>query len=166
MAHAPISSQNKDMEVSQPAGPPMPKAFYRVANPVMAGLLRSPLHGLLSKSLMLLIYEGRKSRKRYIIPVGYVERDNKLYVFTHSAWYKNFIGGAPVALRLRGELVRGTATVVDDPTIIRGIAQQVIADRGEAMADRMGLLNVANAEDNAPAPQNVYFIEIVLEGAR
>jgi hypothetical protein len=166
MAQAPISSQNTDMEVSQPAGPPMPKAFYHVVNPVMKGLLRSPLHGLLSKSLMLLIYEGRKSRKRYIIPVGYVERDGRLYVFTHSAWYKNFIGGAPVALRLRGELVRGTTTVVDDPQIIRGVAQQVIADRGEAMADRMGLLAVANAGDDAPAPQGIKFMEIVLEGAR
>ncbi len=166
MAQTPVSSQNMDMEVSQPVGPPMPKAFYRVVNPAMTGLLRSPLHGLLSKSLMLLIYEGRKSRKRYIIPVGYVERDNKLYVFTHSAWYKNFIGGAPVALRLRGELVRGTATVVDDLAIIRGVAQQVIAERGEAMADRMGLLAVANAENNTPAPQNVYFIEIVVEGRR
>jgi len=144
----------------------MPKAFYRVVNPTMTGLLRSPLHGLLSKSLMLLIYEGRKSRKRYIIPVGYVERGGKLYVFTHSAWYKNFIGGAPVAMRLRGQLVRGTATVVNDPAIIRGVARQIITERGEAMADRMGLLKVANAENSASIPQDVKFIEIAVEAGR
>lgn len=163
MAQASVSP-NTDMEVSGPKGPPLPKAMYRIVNPVMAGLLRLPLHGLLSKSLMLLIYEGRKSRKRYILPVGYVERNGKLYVFTHSAWYKNFIGGAPVALRLRGELVRGTATVVDDTSVIKGVAQQIIADRGEAMAERMGLLQVANANENAPAPEGVQFIEIELEG--
>lgn len=146
---------------AQPSGPPMPKAFYRVANPAMTALLRLPLHGLLSHSLMLLIYEGRKSRKRYIIPVGYVERDGRVYVFTHSAWYKNFIGGAPVALRLRGELVRGTATVVDDPQVIKGIAQQIIDARGEAMADRMGLVAIAHAEDGVAMPQGVHFIEIV-----
>lgn len=155
MTQTPMSSQ-----AEQPAGPPMPKAFYRVVNPTMTALLRSPLHGLLSKSLMLLIYEGRKSGKRFIIPVGYVRHNDRIYVFTHSAWYKNFIGGAPVAMRLRGELVRGTATVIDDPATIYQVVQQIVADRGDSMTERMGLTSATPTH----APTGVKFIEIVPEG--
>jgi hypothetical protein len=137
----------------------MSKAFYRVANPTMTALLRSPLHGLLSKSLMLLIYEGRKSGKRFIIPVGYVRHNDRIYVFTHSAWYKNFIGGAPMAMRRRGELVRGTATVIDDPAKIYQVVQQIVADRGDTMTERMGLTSATPMH----APAGVKFIEIVPE---
>lgn len=138
--------------------PPLPKQLYVIINPLMAAILRSPLHGLISKSLMLLIYEGRKSGKRYIIPVGYVPQGNRLYVFTHSPWWKNFAQSAPVAMRLQGKLVRGTATRTDDAAIIETVVRQMVADRGEAMAERMGLMS-----DGAVAPRGMVFIEIVLE---
>ncbi len=65
-------------------GPPLPKVAYTLANPVLIFLLRSPLHTLVSRSLMVLIFQGRKSGKRYTIPVGYVERGNHLFVFSHG----------------------------------------------------------------------------------
>src|SRR3712207_923275 len=101
-------------ETTRPSGPPLPKAAYRVVNPTLAAILRSPLHGLVSKSLMLLSFRGRKSGRSFTIPVGYLQRDAKLFVFSHSGWSNNFRGGAPVTMRLRGKNIRGTARVIED----------------------------------------------------
>lgn len=149
------------MEENQ--GPPLPKWAYSILNPAMMALLRSPLHGAVSKSLMILIYQGRKSGKRYMIPVGYLAEGNRLYVFSHSAWAKNFVGGAPVALRLRGKLVHGTARVTEDPAVISLVVQRMIAERGEQMAQRMGFVGTGPDGSTQPqAPKGTTFIEIEL----
>ena len=41
---------------------------YKVANPVMKALLRSPLHGLVSKNIALLHFRGRKSGRDFVTP--------------------------------------------------------------------------------------------------
>lgn len=136
----------------------MPKAVYLVANPLMKAILRSPLHRLLSNSLMVLTFTGRHSRKRYSIPVGYVERRDRLFVFSHSAWSNNFRGGSPVSLRLRGKEIRGTANIIEDRERIAEIVGIMVAKHGEEMARRMRLI-----VDGQDAPRGTTFIEIALE---
>jgi len=141
--------------------PPLPKAAYRVINPIMNMLLRSPLHSVLSNSLMTLTFQGRKSGKRYTIPVGYLQRSNTLYLFTHSSWWKNLQGGVPVTVRLRGQEVAGVAEPVQDTALMLDLVRELNTQRGEAMAKRMGFLG----EDGQPmvAPGTV-FIRIQLDG--
>ncbi len=117
--------------------PPLPRWAYGVVNPMMSFLLRSPLHGLLSGSLMLLVYEGRKSGKRYTVPVGYMQDGSRLLVFSHAGWAKNFVGGYPVALRLRGELRPATASLISDPVTIAEAVRKFVGNQGEQMATRM-----------------------------
>lgn len=148
-------------ETTEPFRPPLPRAAYRVLNPLMAALLRSPLHRLMSGSLMVLSFQGRKSGRRYQIPVGYVQRGDRLFVFSHSAWASNFRAGAPVAVRLRGQTLAGTATLVHERERIAEIAGLMVAHHGEAMARRMGLL-----ADGQVGPRGVRFIEIALEAPR
>ena len=152
-------------QTTEPQGPPMPKALYRIVNPIMSAILRLPLHGLMSNSLMLLIYDGRNSGKRYVLPVGYVQDGDHLYLFTHSGWWKNFVGGAPVAVRLRGKLLRGTAIApVDDPAVIQKVVRHIVADRGESMVERMGLLHYLDPDKaHGATPRSTTFIEIKLE---
>ncbi len=156
------ASNNQATEERQ--GPPMPRWAYKVVNPAMMMILRSPLHRPLSDNLMILIFTGRKSGKRYMIPVGYLQEGQKLFIFSHSDWAKNFIGGAPVALRLRGKLRHGTARVTEDPAKIDTVIGRMIGERGEDMAQRMGFL--ATQPDGvlrAQAPKGTTFIEIELE---
>ncbi len=151
---------------AEPLKPPMPRWAYAVVNPTMKFLLRSPLHGALSGALMILIFDGRKSGRRYEVPVGYLEEGGKLYTFAHAAWGKNFEGGAPVAARLRGELVRGTARVVTEPALTARLIERIASERGEQMAERMGLLG--RGPDGAARPQlprGSRLIELALERA-
>jgi hypothetical protein len=94
-----------------PAQPTPPPAFVQS---MMIGLLKSPLHGLLSKSLLLLRFSGRKSAKRYELPVSYARDGNTILIASRAKWWKNLRGGAPVELRLRGQDVAARADVAED----------------------------------------------------
>ena len=81
-------------------------------NPLIITILRSPLHPMMSKAIMLITFTGRKSGKRYTTPVSYSRQGETVYVFTHGTWWKNLRGGAPVSLRLRGQDRNGFALPV------------------------------------------------------
>jgi deazaflavin-dependent oxidoreductase (nitroreductase family) len=85
-------------------------------NPMMAWLLRSPLHGLISKSFMLVTYTGRKSGRVYTIPVNYVQNGSVLTVtsYRQRTWWRNLRGGAPVSVRLQGRELQATGEVIED----------------------------------------------------
>lgn len=160
------SPASKNAQLSQPADdavkPPIPKWAYTVVNPVMAGILRSPLHRLLSNDLMLLTFRGRKSGKRYATPLGYLQKGNRLYIFSHAGWWRN-LPGQRVVVRLRGKDVQGTATRLEDRRAIAEVVGMLLAKRGEAMARRMGLLDYADPDATGPLPQGTKFFEIALD---
>jgi deazaflavin-dependent oxidoreductase (nitroreductase family) len=85
-------------------------------NPLFAGLLRSPLHPLLSRGLLLLTVTGRRTGKRYSIPVGYQQDDDELVVMVSEArrkqWWRNYQEPGRVSVRLRGRDRAGRAELV------------------------------------------------------
>jgi hypothetical protein len=66
--------------------------LYRMINPVVKGLLRSPMHGLMSNNTMVLSYGGQRSGKQYELPISYARFDGDLYGFTakDGQWWRNF----------------------------------------------------------------------------
>ena len=160
VSHSTSGSQTSDDVVK----PPIPKWMYSFVNPTMAALLRSPLHRILSNALMLLSFQGIKSGKRYTIPVGYMQQGRHLYIFSHAKWWKN-LPGQPVTLRLRGRDVRGTARRLEDRQEIAEVVRMSVAQRGEKMADRMGLMEYADPNRSGPLPQRTKFFEITLDEA-
>ena len=91
-------------------------SFFTRLNPLIAAILRSPLHFLLSFGLMLITVTGRRSGRSYTIPVGYRRVDDGLVVMVSRArskqWWRNYREPSPVALRLRGREVLGRAELV------------------------------------------------------
>jgi hypothetical protein len=101
-----------------------------LANPMMRLFLRSPLHGLVSGSLALITYQGRKSGNEYTIPVQYVQTGEKMYILPGGAeqktWWRNLRGGAPVHLVLRGQNVKGVGQVLQGETDKVAIAEALV----------------------------------------
>jgi deazaflavin-dependent oxidoreductase (nitroreductase family) len=93
-------------------------------NKAMKFVLRSPVHGMVSKTVLLITFTGRKSGKTYTTPVSYSQFDDQVYIFTHAAWWKNLRSGAPVTLRIRGRELQGLAEPVaeDKGAIAAGLA--------------------------------------------
>ncbi len=62
------------LQGNNPDRPTPPPAWL---NKMMMWMLRSPFHGIVSKNIMLITVTGRKSGKKYTLPVSYV-RDGDL----------------------------------------------------------------------------------------
>lgn len=83
-------------------------------NPIVALLLRSPLHPLMSGTTLLLTLTGRKSGKHYTLPISYAQAGATLTLITNRkhGWWKNLQTGAQVTARVRGQDLHGQAQVV------------------------------------------------------
>jgi hypothetical protein len=96
----------------------MRKRLQRLGNLFVIGLLRSLVHRLLSGSLLLIRYRGRRSCRRFTIPVMYAEREGTLTILVghpeRKTWWRNLRNGAEVVVRLRGDRLRGQAVVAND----------------------------------------------------
>ena len=108
----------------------VPELFFIVINPVMRLLLRSPFHSLMSKSLMLITFTGRKSKRLFTTPVRYVRVGDSVRCYTNSEtlWWRNLQGGAEVTLRIEGEEKRYRAEAIhDEPAKIREALQHYLS---------------------------------------
>jgi deazaflavin-dependent oxidoreductase (nitroreductase family) len=93
----------------------------------MKFVLRSPVHGMVSKSLLLITFTGRKSGKTYTTPVSYSQYGDRVYIFTHAGWWKNLRSNAPVTLHIRGRDLQGQAEPVaeDKQTVAAGLTEHL-----------------------------------------
>ena len=90
--------------------------WQKLYNPIVIVLLRSPLHSLMDKSTILITFTGRKSGKKYTVPVSYVRDGDTLMMISQRehSWWKNLRGGAQVALYLQGHTLRARGDVFTD----------------------------------------------------
>lgn len=89
-------------------------------NSIVVALLRSPLHFIFSNTVLLLSYTGRKSGKRYRLPVNYVQAGDRLLVISHRSrtWWRNLRNGASVGLRLKGYDYNALAEALEEPAAV------------------------------------------------
>ena len=94
----------------------------RLINPVVRLLLRSQLHRLLSGSLVILSYQGRKTGRWHSLPCMYARDGQDLYIIPghpdRKVWWRNLRQPTLVRLRLQGRDLEGTATASSDPEAI------------------------------------------------
>lgn len=84
-------------------------------NDFMAWVLRSPAYGFLS-GMMLITVTGRKTGKKYTLPVEYFEEDGFLWVVTNRdrTWWRNLRHGAEVELLLRHKPIHAHAELMTE----------------------------------------------------
>src|ERR1043165_5724043 len=92
-----------------PAGPaqgPQKMPGQSALNVLMRGLLSTPgVSSGIGKRLLILYVVGRKSGKRYDIPVPYTERGGRLWVGSAFAWIRTLRSGEPVDVRYKGRKI-------------------------------------------------------------
>ena len=113
-----------------------PPTLVKMGNPLVRMLLGSPLRGVLDDSFLVLHLTGRKTGRRYDIPVGYVDMDGKLIVVTAARWRVNLRGRAEVEVTLRGCLRPMHALLDEDPASVAVSYQAMIGRIGWKKAQR------------------------------
>ena len=100
--------------------------FLRSGNILFTAILRSPVHGLASKSFMLVSVTGRKSGKVYTTPVNYHRAGETLQVISERerTWWRNLRGeGAAATLRMQGQDMQTWGRVIEDE---QSVAQMLV----------------------------------------
>ena len=120
--------------------------FFTRLNEPIAWLLRSPIHALLDPALMLVTVTGRKSGKRYTIPVGYQRSGDRILVLVSRArtknWWRNFREPGPIEVFTRGQASTGVAELVPPDADEFGRAFETIFDRMPWLAPQFGIRHV------------------------
>jgi deazaflavin-dependent oxidoreductase (nitroreductase family) len=144
----------------------------KIINPMVGLILRSPLHGLMSGSLLIISCCGRKTGREYHLPVQYAQAGKILYIVPgmpeQKTWWRNLKEAAPVKLTLRGRSVAGNAVVLkadsDAEAILEGFG--VFLRRFPAMAKansmRAGADESFNAEELREAAAKAVIIRVKL----
>lgn len=125
-----------------------PRVLIRLGNPWVRLVLRSPLHGLLDSSVLLLHVTGRKTGRRYDIPVNYVDVDGRLTIVTVARWRLNLRGGADVEATWRGGRWRMHALLDEDPASVAVSYRRMIDRLGWPRAGRRLGISAPGGEPN------------------
>ena len=90
------------------------RILTRVVNPLVAAVLRSPVHDLVSERLVLLEYTGHWSGRTFALPVSYVQDGEGLTIVSRRRrrWWRNFREPSGVCVTLRGARREGGGVVV------------------------------------------------------
>jgi len=109
------------MTDTKTGGQPQTMAGQRVANRIVRGLLRTPgLNRAMGGRLVTLYVVGRKSGRRYTVPVAYIRQDGDLLIGTPFGWGRNLRSGEPVEILLKGKRrLADVEAFTDEPGVTR-----------------------------------------------
>ena len=92
-------------------------SFYRYfLNPVMRGLLRSPLHSIASHNIGIVHFTGRKSGRKLNTPLSYTREGNIVRLLSNQStrWWLNFRGEeVRVEMEIARQRYPGTAILLE-----------------------------------------------------
>ena len=111
------------------------------ANRVVRGLLRTPLLcRAVGGRLVTLYIVGRKSGRRYTVPVAYTRHDGALLIGTPFGWGRNLRTGEPVDIRLKGRRRPADVRVFTDEVGVTELYAVMARDNhGFAKFNKIGL---------------------------
>jgi len=93
-----------DTTTNPQAGHPQTLGAQRLVNGISRVLLRTPLLSrLIGKYLVVVFVVGRKTGRRYDIPVAYTRHEGDLLIGTGFGWGRNLRTGEPVEILLAGK---------------------------------------------------------------
>jgi hypothetical protein len=146
------SEPSNPPEGASPAELPQTMALQGLVNRIMRGLMRLPLISRgIGRRLITIYVVGRKTGRRYAIPVTYTRQGEVLLVGTPFAWGRNLRTGEPVNIRLLGELRHAEVEVISDQA---GVVEQyaVIARDNANFA---GFNKIGFEPDGTPKPADL-----------
>ena len=142
-------------EITPPGGQsrPAPRAhtlaWQGAANRVTRGLLRTPLLCRVVGNWLMTIYVvGRRSGRRYPVPVAYVRHNDCLVVGTQFGWGRNLRTGEPVQIRLKGKRRAADVQVVTDEAGV--VENYAIMARGNPQFARFNEIGLDEAGNPDP----------------
>jgi deazaflavin-dependent oxidoreductase (nitroreductase family) len=118
-----------------------------LVNLVVRGLLRTPGLSRITGSRLITLYAaGRKSGRRYTVPVSYLAQGDDLLIGTSSGWARNLRTGEPAAVRFKAKIrLADIQTLTAEPDVVTAYAHMAAENPAFARLSRIHLDQDANA---------------------
>ena len=101
----------------------------QLVNRFVRGLLRTPLLCRLAGRRLIIVHVvGRKTGRRYSVPVAYTRDGDGLLIGTPFGWGRNLRTGEPVSVRYKGRLRSAEVTVYSDESDVVAAYATMAAD--------------------------------------
>ena len=159
-----LTPRSSTRRAPAPASPAAGGSVTPMGNRLVALVLRSPLHRLLSGSLLLLSVTGRRSGQRHTFPVSYLREDDRVVVLVGNAeskrWWRNLVEPAAVGVLLRGRRRHGTGRLATGTELDEALLAYLQRHPGAWRA--LGVGAAASGEDvgHAAARATVVIIDL------
>ena len=143
----------------------IPEFLFPLINRVMKLLLTSPLHGVMSASVMTIHFTGRKTGRSRSTPVRYLREGGRTVICLTSrqtAWWQNFLAPTAVELQLAGRRVAATAQSLPDDAIRKEAALRRTLDQFPSDAPYHGLKTNATPAQFSAAVANDVIVNFTL----
>jgi deazaflavin-dependent oxidoreductase (nitroreductase family) len=140
-------------DTTRGAGQAQVMGLQKAANAVVRTLLQAPgISSGIGKQLVLINVVGRKSGKRYSVPVAYTRHEGSLLVGTPFAWARNMRTGEPVEIVLQGKRRQADVQVIaDEAGVVE--AYDIICRDNRRFAK---FNNIGIGADGAPSPGDLH----------
>lgn len=126
-------------------------------NRFVVWLADSPLHALISSSVVVVSYRGMRSGRCFSVPVNYAitEEGGRRRIWITSqrnrVWWRNFVGGREAELVLDGESVPASLHAADAPEEV----EQGLIEYLGALPKAARYFDVGLDEDGQPRREDI-----------
>ena len=143
--------------------------FYRyLLNPLMRGLLRSPMHKVASNSIAILHFRGRQSGRWLNTPLSYMRDGNTVRLLPSNTthWWRNLRNGpVEIELEIQGSRFQGAAKLFEgDSEVAReGIRKFIAAVPRDARVYGLELDSDKQLQDSSLAAKIAGLVLVEIE---
>jgi deazaflavin-dependent oxidoreductase (nitroreductase family) len=133
-------------QLAQPGRRAQTLAMQDLVNRIVRGLLHTPgVSRLIGSRLVTVYVTGRKSGRRYAVPVAYTRHEGDLLVGTPFGWGRNLRTGEPVTIRLKGRRrVADVRVLTEEPDVVDAYGIMAHDNRQFARFNKIGFDTAGN----------------------
>ena len=128
---------------------------WRLINPIISLLARSPFHFVISHQLLVVSFTGAKSGKQYLVPLSYHKHSSSYTCVTlrSNIWWRNLKSLPKTKIWLKGHLVDVDLTLEfkDDKSVEKTLREIVTNNRIEAF-----FANIKLQKDGQPIQNDLF----------
>ena len=128
--------------------------LWRLINPFVSLIARSPFHFIISHQLLVVQFQGKKSGKKYLVPLSYHKHGSSYTCVTlrSNIWWKNLRNLSHGNIWLKGKLVDVEMSLefTDDHLIEETLRDLVTRNRIDAF-----FANVKLQKDGMPVKEDL-----------
>lgn len=119
-----------------------------LVNRLIRGLLRTPLLShVVGKRLITVYVVGRKTGRRYTVPVAYTRQGDVLLVGSPFSWIRNLRTGEQIDIRLKGKRSRAEVEAISDEAgVIDAFASMARDNHAFAKFNKIGFDAAGNPD--------------------